>query len=203
MNNTSHMQTKTYHQHPFYSWLLAFYLVIIFCGTVYLWHRGLTERHYSDIKNAFFGSLFIPFLLLVILSWRKMHIEVSSAGVTFRSTGFCMYTPWSNIACTQAIKYPHFSPLFDPIPVFALKVPAIRHLSVQEGMQRGIAVIEKDWALFYTEPIFYSCYFPLPNSMIRTQEWDTGVFGLYLRHYLPLLNGHHPNNYAAQPFPYE
>jgi hypothetical protein len=167
MNNTSHMQTKTYHQHPFYSWLLAFYLVIIFCGTVYLWHRGLTERHYSDIKNAFFGSLAIPLLLLVILSWRKMHIEVSSAGVTFRSTGFCMYTPWSNIACTQAIKYPYFSSLLAPIPVFALKVPAIRHVSLQEGMQRGIAVIEKDWVLFYTEPIFYSCYFPLP----MVQQW--------------------------------
>ncbi|HLG64584.1 MAG TPA: hypothetical protein VKY19_21780 [Ktedonosporobacter sp.] len=180
----SQFQKKAYYQNAFIKSLLVSSLLIAILATSKVWYDWLIRNNPSRIFLALTGLMICIIGSVIIFTSLMTHIEISQEGITFYSVGFRIYTPWHNIVNINKIKHPYFSPLY-LIDAFVLEEPARLNISIKEGKQQGIAVVEKHWILLGAKPSSYLWYMPMPSSIVKRTEWEQGEIGTFIRLYAP------------------
>ncbi len=151
------------------------------------------------LGHASFVYLMIPllffigweiFILYRLIITSSMRLEVSYEGIAFYGTGYRIYAPWETIILMNKVKHPYIP--FYQTDVFVVQEPALRSISLEEGKQRGLAVVETHWLVrrwlvsATADPRAYARYIPLPTSFIAQKDREQGILADYIHYYAAL-----------------
>lgn len=171
---------------PFFLiWNVVLTGAILFLFILMIHNPG--ETTLSKIQIIFLVGIYMICSISVFVSALVTRVVVSTDGVAFYANGFHIYTPWDNIMGITQIKYPIFP--FHVTPVFILHQPALLHISLDEGRQRRLAVIEKYWKMriLAVKPQVFMCYLPMPKDIVSRIVREQGELGSYIRQHTPHL----------------
>lgn len=184
MNAYNGMLMKRYHLRPRYQVLLCF----TFCMEAFL--GCLVVGLFIEIIQYFSFSAFIVWLIPLVffvffsygtvLAWNS-YLEITPYGIILDSGFYRIYSPWENITVIRR------SHILRPSTVFVLREPAVRNISVFEGIGRRQAVIER--CSFITLQIELISQSYIMNFLLYMPEkdWESENLDAYFQYYAPHL----------------
>ncbi|HEY4385294.1 MAG TPA: hypothetical protein VGN34_12610 [Ktedonobacteraceae bacterium] len=133
----------------------------------------------------------VPGLVCLILTIYLYHAigrtryVVTEDGMTYYAWGFRLYTPWKNLLGVEPFRpYPSTILYARTFPAFKLREQYRIHLTLEEGRQQHVAVLETSWWNPVSGMAPYADKFPIFEATVG-YHWQERAFGRDVRQYAP------------------
>ena len=192
MNNTD---PYTHHIYPFYkSWVIRFGLLYFpFIGVAWTIFGMLTflpslQKSFADsLGTTLSGFIFFVLMVLLYRALGQTRLLVTDDGMTYYSLGSRMYTPWKNVMRLERLRpYPFTILHARKLMGFKLRQKYTLGMTLEEGRQQQVAVLETDWWNPAWSMAPFADTFPLVEGIVG-HNWQQGEFGQDLQHYAPWI----------------
>ncbi|HTK06651.1 MAG TPA: hypothetical protein VL485_05760 [Ktedonobacteraceae bacterium] len=190
MNNEKDETVHAYATFHFWRWRLfcLFFPLIGMSWMVFGLITFLPALHTSfgySLGTTIPGLICLILMIYLYRAIGRTRYVITEDGMTYYTLGFRLYTPWKNLLGVEPFRpYPSTLLYARTFPSFKLRERYRTDLTLEEGRQQQVAVLETSW----WQPVLgmapYADRFPVFEATVG-YHWQERAFGRDVRQYAP------------------